>query len=67
MNHAHGINGGAQWVSVGAQYKNQSVWASQLAIKTVNPASSRPDLKVGLWPDRGDYNLISGYVLLFSF
>ena len=65
MNHAHVVNGEAQWVSVGAQYKNQSVWASQLAIKTINPASSRPDLKVEIWPDHGDYHLIFGYVLLF--
>ena len=59
MNHAHVVNGEAQWVSVGAQYMNQSVWASQLAIKTINPASSRPDLKVEIWPDLGGCNLIT--------
>ena len=67
MSHADVTNGGVQWVSVGAQYKNQSLWASQLAVKTINPASSRPDLKVELLPNRGDYNLIPGYVLLCLF
>ena len=64
MNHAHIINGGAQWVSVGAEYKNHSVWAAQVAVQTINPASSRPDLKVEVWPDLGDQSVVAKYVLL---
>jgi len=59
MNHAHIINGGAQWVSVGAEYKNHSVWAAQVAVQTINPASSRPDLKVEVWPDLGDQSVVA--------
>ena len=64
MNHAHIINGGTQWVSVGAEYKNQSVWAAQVAVQTINPSSSRPDLKVEVWPDLGDQSVVTKYVLL---
>lgn len=63
MNHAKIVNGGTQWVSVGVEYKDESVWVSQMAVKTINPASSRPDLKVELWPNLGGYNVISKYVL----
>lgn len=68
LNHPHNINGEAQWVSLGVEYgKNQSIWAAQLAVTIVNPASSRPHLKVEIWPDRGDYNLETEYVYLCSY
>ena len=49
--HDHVIHGGSQWVSVGTQYKNESVWAAQLAVKTVTPVSPRPDLDVRFWEE----------------
>ena len=61
LNHANITNGGAQWVSVGAEYINQSVWAAQMAIKTINTAVSRPDLKVSLSPDNDGYYILLGY------
>ena len=61
LNHANITNGGAQWVHVGAEYINQSVWAAQMAIKTINTAVSRPDLKVSLWPDNDGYHILLGY------
>ena len=66
LNHANITNGGAQWVSVGAEYINQSVWAAQMAIKTINTAVSRPDLKVSLWPDNDGYNILLGYGILIQ-
>ncbi|XP_068712006.1 uncharacterized protein [Montipora foliosa] len=59
MNHAHVVNGGKQWVSLGVEYKNHSIWASQMAIQTVNPASSKPDLKVEIWPDLGYQRVVT--------
>lgn len=53
LNHAHIINGGALWVSIGAEYQNQSIWASQLAIRSINTAVSKPDLKLVIWPANG--------------
>ena len=61
LNHANITNGGAKWVRVGAEYINQSVWAAQMAIKTINTAVSRPDLKVSLSPDNDGYYIILGY------
>ena len=61
LNHANITNGGAQWVSVGAEYINQSVWAAQMAIKTINTAASRPDLKVSLSPDNDGYYILFRY------
>jgi len=60
LNHAHIVNGGPQWVSVGTEYKNYSVWAAQLAVTTINPATSRPHLKVDFWPDIGGYDIQTG-------
>ena len=61
LNHANITNGGAQWVRVGAEYINQSVWAAQLPIKTINTVVSRPDLKVSLSPDNDGYHILLGY------
>jgi len=40
------------------------VWAAQLAVTTINPATSRPHLKVDFWPDIGGYDIQTGYVFL---
>ena len=53
LRHVHMINSGVQWVSVGVQYINQSVWAAQLAVKTIQSAVSRPDLMISFWSDSG--------------
>ncbi|CAH3033951.1 unnamed protein product, partial [Porites lobata] len=53
LSHVHIINGGVQWVSVGVQYINQSVWAAQLALKTIQSAVSRPDLMISFWSHSG--------------
>ena len=53
LSHVHIINGGVQWISVGVQYINQSVWAAQLAVKTIQSAVSRPDLMISFWSDSG--------------
>ena len=62
LNHAEIVNGGVQWVSVGVEYINQSVWASQLAIKTISTAVCKPDLKVDFWPDIGGFGIQARYV-----
>ena len=49
LRHIHVIHGGKQWVSVGIEYNDSSVWAAQLAVKTVDPVSARPDLDVKFW------------------
>lgn len=64
MNHDDIVNGGLQWVSVGAQYgANQSVWAAMLAVKTVHTACKRPVLNVDLSgvPTTG-HAVLFGYV-----
>lgn len=53
LSHVHIINSGVQWVSVGVQYINQSVWAAQLAVKSMQSAVSRPDLTILFWSDTG--------------
>lgn len=54
-----------QWVSVGVQYINQSVWASQLGIKIIYPGRVKePDLKFSFWPDIGGFRIIARYVCL---
>lgn len=60
MNHEQIVNGGVQWVSVGSEYKNQSVWAAMLAVKTLKLACKRPVLKVDLWGDRDGQTVLSG-------
>lgn len=60
MDHQEIVNGGLQWVSVGTEYKNQSVWAAMLAVKTVKPACKRPDLKVTLWSVSNYHTVRSG-------
>ena len=67
LNHAHIINGVAQWVSIGAEYKNQSIWASQLAIRSINTAVSKPDLKLVIWPANGLNDVHDGYGILCSY
>lgn len=62
MDHQENVNGGLQWVSVGTEYKNQSVWAAMLAVKTVKPACKRPVLKVDLWKVLNYQSVLSGYV-----
>lgn len=65
MNHAHIVNRDMQWVSVGVQYINQSVWASQLGIKIIYPGRvKKPDLKFSFWPDIGGFSIIARYVCL---
>lgn len=65
MNHAHIVNRDMQWVSVGVQYINQSVWASQLGIKIIYPGRvKKPDLKFSFWPDIGGFRIIARYVCL---
>ena len=66
LNHANITNGGAQWVSVGAEYISQSVWASQMTIKTISTAVSRPDLKVSLSPNNDGYSRLLGYGILIQ-
>lgn len=66
MDHQEIVNGGLQWVSVGTEYKNQSVWAAMLAVKTVKPACKRPDLKVTLWSVSNYHTVRSGYACIFS-
>ena len=65
MNHAHIVNRDVQWVSVGVQYINQSVWASQLGIKIIYPGRvKKPDLKFSFWADIGGFSIIARYVCL---
>ena len=65
MNHAHIVNRDVQWVSVGVQYINQSVWASQLGIKIIYPGGvKKPDLKFSFWADIGGFSIIARYVCL---
>ena len=62
LNHPRIVNGGTQMVSVGTQYKNNSIWVAQLALKAVLPPYSRPDLSAEFWPVLDYHGVLTRYV-----